>query len=154
MKVQYDIECRKSDTPDQWDKLYNGSNSSLKAVEKTLREILERQKENGHLNFKEFGKTILEYRIVRVTTSTESTVLSNHPVVYKTYNKDKSEELHFLKQIYKNLKYLEHLYRKNEDYRQLAYIGLSLSNTQYQIDELEKEVAVDYSDTWRTFDQS
>lgn len=74
--------------------------------------------------------------------------------------KAKDDEVYYLNQVFKNLKYLEHIYKagKLEDEDKAFHVEINLKTTSRQIDKLKKELIELYGDTdyeeWRTFDQS
>jgi hypothetical protein len=61
----------------------------------------------------------------------------------------KQDELHFLEQIYKNLKHLEHIYTvaATKDEEKLWYTQVSLSNTERSITKLKTEIEIPQTGT-------
>jgi len=72
----------------------------------------------------------------------------------------KTDELHYLDQIYKYMKHLEHIYKvgKLEDEEKAWQISISLSNTNRQREKIKNEIKQLCEDTeleeWRLFDRS
>jgi hypothetical protein len=68
----------------------------------------------------------------------------------------KTDELYYLTQVYKSLKYLEHMYLagKLEDENKTWYTRIALSVIKRQRDKLIQEIGKDGLEEWRTFDQS
>jgi hypothetical protein len=56
----------------------------------------------------------------------------------------KQDELHFLEQILRNLKHLEHIYTvgKTKDEKKLWYTQVSISNTEDCITKLKTEIEI------------
>ena len=56
----------------------------------------------------------------------------------------KQDELHFLEQILRNLKHLEHIYNLSEtkDAEKLWYTQVSISNTERSITKLKTEIEI------------
>ena len=156
MKTTYRLESRLSNTPNTWSSKSYTTFNSLADINKFLQDCLERQKENAEINFKISGIKVLDYRIVETNSTTTEKVLSVHTVDPPEYNQRKSDELHYLDQIYKYMKHLEYLYisNKEKDADKLWQIKISLSNVDNQRTSLREEIKVNYLDTWRIFDQS
>lgn len=72
----------------------------------------------------------------------------------------KTDELHYLDQVYKYLKYLEHIYKvgKLQDEEKAWQIGISLSNINRQREKVKNKIKQLREDTeleeWRLFDRS
>lgn len=72
----------------------------------------------------------------------------------------KTDELHYLDQIYKYMKHLEHIYKvgKLQDEEKAWQIDISLSNTNRQREKIKNEIKQLCGDTeleeWRHFDLS
>ena len=71
-----------------------------------------------------------------------------------------TDELHYLDQIYKYMKHLEHIYKvgKLQDEEKAWQIGISLSNTNRQREKVKNKIKQLRKDTdleeWRLFDRS
>jgi hypothetical protein len=71
-----------------------------------------------------------------------------------------TDELHYLDQIYKYMKHLEHIYKvgKLQDEEKAWHVGISLSNTNRQREKVKNKIKQLREDTeleeWRLFDRS
>jgi hypothetical protein len=147
MNTTYHIEYRKESNPNNWIRPAGISsmvfNKFLEA-EAFVKACLERQKENGNDNYKLYGDRVLEYRIIQHDSYIEETTLKSFSVEYpkETLRDKKEDELHYLKQVFKYLKHLQHLYStgelKNENY--LLYIKVGLNNCESEIKRVENQL--------------
>jgi len=151
-KYEYYIEYRKSDEPDVWLRQFE-SCGSLEYAKHLLNNYLERCK-GGSLPFHD-GTFPLGYRIVEIKIQSTENILETATVEYPEYDADNSDELYYLKQSYKYLKHLEYTYKvRLKNVRKAWDINASLLHIENRIKELQNKVKVDYSEQWRTFDQS
>jgi hypothetical protein len=150
MRTEFFIESLKNDFFAKWSRLSNPY-YTLEDAKQAVQDCLNRLKENGEYNFKHFGVRVLQYRIVQVNTISEETTISHYNVDQdfntnslrkKSLQEAKENELHYLKQVLKYFKHLEHLYKNGatKDETHAFSIEISINNTQKQINTLEKEM--------------
>jgi hypothetical protein len=67
----------------------------------------------------------------------------------------KTDELHYLDQIYKYMKHLEHIYKVGnmKDEEKARLIDISLKNVETQRSKILEEIGGNGLEEWRTFDQ-
>jgi hypothetical protein len=141
--TKFYTEYRLQSKPNVWNKVVARPFDKLIEAEADIKACLERQKENGDLNYLIHKDRVLEYRVVEVSTKTKETILSGFLVESKDrIIKAKKDELYYLNQVYKYLKHLEHLYNtgKISDEGKSFQIKVSLNNTQAQINTLSDEL--------------
>ena len=143
METCFYVEFRLESNPDAWKRCTAYHFKDFNKAEADVQECLKRQAENGETNYKTFKDRVLEYRIVMVDTTIKETILSNFLVKsHAKLIKSREEEFYYLNQVYKYLKYLEHLYTssKLEDENQAWQISISLKNTETQRKTVAKKL--------------
>ena len=146
------IESRFENKPEIW---YNCNHEckTLEQAQEVFKNLVKYHRENSNNLYEEFKNRVLEFRIVEKTVNIESSIVCAtliKPVMDEDTEKRikaslieaKEDELHFLKEIYKYMKHLEHIYMvgklENED---MAWqTKHNLCNIYRQIEKLEMEL--------------
>jgi hypothetical protein len=79
-KDTFIVQCRFDSNPDEWYEGYYSSYNSLEEAEKLIKAILKLSEVNDEMNYKVFGKRVIERRIVKRTTTIDisETVLATY----------------------------------------------------------------------------
>lgn len=161
-ETRFFVETRTSRSPDDWSRLHHGHRNCADA-ERDVHQCLKRLEENGDMNFQESGFRVLEYRIVQVNTTVEVKPVkrfSAEHTINKKLQRVKEEELHFINQVVRNIKHLEHIYTVGPlaNSKELFGVQNSLNNWTLRKSLAERFFIENGHDKdleeWRTFDQS